>query len=67
MRLDGREVVDAEVDGVDTRDYPDFADAFFSRALFADNGQELSEDQLDRLKDRYPDELYAMALNRCGA
>lgn len=62
MRLDDRDVVDAEVDGVDTRDYPDFCDAYFSRAIFADTGEELNEAQLDRLKNLYWDELFNAAM-----
>ena len=28
--LNGKKVVDLEVDGVDSRDFPDFSDAYFS-------------------------------------
>lgn len=66
MMLDGREIIDAEVDGVDTRDYPDFADAYFSRAFFADNGEELTEKQLERLEEKHSAVLYQMALDQCG-
>jgi len=66
MMLDGREVIDAEVDGVDTHDYPDFADAYFSRAFFADNGEELTESQLERLAEKCSAVLYQMALDQCG-
>jgi len=36
MKLNGRQVKDAEVDGVDSEDYPDFCDAFFSYAEYED-------------------------------
>jgi hypothetical protein len=47
--LNDRLVVDAEVDGIDSRDYPDFCDAFFSYAVYADNGEELTEEELGKL------------------
>ena len=34
MLLNGRVVCDVQIDGVDTRDYPDFCDAYFSYAVF---------------------------------
>jgi hypothetical protein len=37
-----------EVDGIDTKDYPDFCDAYFSFGLFED-GTKLSDDELDDL------------------
>ena len=43
-----------EVDGIDTRDYPDFVDAFFSYAE-DHKGKELSDDELDVLTDENPD------------
>ena len=32
--FNGKKVVDLEVDGVDSRDYPDFSDAYFSYACY---------------------------------
>ena len=34
--LNGRKVVDIEVDGVNPNDYPDFSDAYFSYACYED-------------------------------
>ena len=39
-----------EIEGVDTRDYPDFADAFASYATFED-GTELNDEELSELTD----------------
>jgi hypothetical protein len=39
-----------EIEGVDTRDYPDFADAFASYATFED-GTELDDEELSELTD----------------
>lgn len=45
--LDYSKIDDIEVDGIDTRDYPDFSDAFISYATY--KGQPMSDKQLDRL------------------
>jgi hypothetical protein len=38
-----------EVDGIDTRDYPDFCDAFIASADY--DGKEMTEEQLDELNE----------------
>ena len=48
-----------EVGGVNTRDYPDFSDAYFEYGMFAD-GSEMSEDELNQLTDEYRDLLHQM-------
>lgn len=58
--LDGKKVVDLEVDGVDSRDYPDFSDAYFSFGCYED-GTPLSEDELNRLTELANDVLWEMA------
>jgi len=65
MELNGRAVVDVEVDGVDTRDYPDFCDAYFTRAVYEDTGLELSADELDQLTELYGDVVNEMAFESC--
>lgn len=49
--LNGREVVDLRIEGIDMRDYPDFCDAFISEAFYADTGEPLTDDDLDTLND----------------
>ena len=61
--LNDRFVVDVEVDGIDTKDYPDFCDAFFSYAIYADNGEELTEEELDTLRQNFPDLLHERCFN----
>ena len=61
--LNGKKVVDLEVDGVDPRDYPDFADAYFSYGCYED-GTELTEDELNSLTDLASDVLWEMAFDR---
>lgn len=41
------------MEGVDTKDYPDFCDAYVAEAYFSDGGQ-LSDDELDQLTEEYP-------------
>ena len=65
MELNGRGV-DAgslSVDGIDTRDYPDFCDAYFEYGLFVD-GTELTDDELDELRDKYPEVVNEMAFEQ---
>ena len=59
MELNGMAILTDSlvVDGIDMSDYPDFCDAYFDFARFAD-GTVLSDDQLDELTDKYRDELY---------
>ena len=61
--LNGKKVVDLEVDGVDSRDYPDFCDAYFSNACYED-GTPLTDDELERLNDLASDVLWEMAFDR---
>lgn len=63
MELNGRKVVDVELDGIDTRDYPDFCDSYFSYACYEDTGERLTDDELEQLRDEYPDTLYEMVMD----
>lgn len=47
------DVATIEIDGIDTTDYPEFVDAYYSYAEFVD-GEELTDDQLDILMDIRP-------------
>jgi hypothetical protein len=55
-----RIVINLEVNGVDSRDYPDFCDAYFSYAEWED-GTPLTDTELDRLTDERGDIVNAMA------
>ena len=61
--LNGKKVVDLEVDGVDSRDFPDFSDAYFSSGCYED-GTPLTEDELNKLTDLAGDVLWTMAYDR---
>ena len=43
-----------EVDGVDTRDYPDFCDAYLDYGEFID-GTPLNEEELVEFQEEYPE------------
>ena len=58
--LNGKKVVDLEVDGVDSRDYPDFSDAYFSSGCYED-GTDLTDAELIQLADLSGDVLWEMA------
>ena len=63
--IDIRLIEDIEVDGVDTRDYPHFCDAFFCRAVWIETGIELTDDELDELTETHPELLNEMAFESC--
>ncbi len=52
-----------EIEGIDTKDYPDFSDAFVVSAKFKD-GSDLTEDECDELQNLYPDLVYQKIWNR---
>ena len=58
--LNGKKVIDLEVDGVDSGDYPDFCNAYFSSGCYED-GTPLTEDELDHLTILAGDVLWTMA------
>lgn len=49
-----------EIDGVDSSDYPDFADAYIERAQYTD-GTELTSDELDDFGDEHGDIVSELA------
>lgn len=61
IKLNNREVVDIEIEGIDRKDYPDFTDAFISHAVWKDTGQPLSESELVDLSDEHPDLTHELA------
>ena len=59
MKLE--EIENIEIEGVDTKDYPDFCDAFISYATFKDTGIELTDNELEQLMDEYPEMVNELA------
>ena len=64
VTINGKEVdmKSLEVDGVDTRDYPDFSDAFISAGWFTD-GSKMSDDELDLFQNQHSDVAHELAHN----
>ena len=62
MQLRNREInpVSLQVENVDPRDYPDFCDAYFAYAEYAD-GTPLTDDELIELGEVAADTLNEMA------
>jgi len=61
MKIDVNKLENIEVDGIDTRDYPDFVDAFISYAEM--DGVELTDEQLDELNANHPELIYDCVIN----
>jgi hypothetical protein len=49
MNFKGRSITDIEVEDIDTRDAPDFCDAYIATAHWEDTGESLSNDELEAL------------------
>jgi hypothetical protein len=63
MQLNGRKIKNVEVDGVDSDDYPDFCDAFFSYAEYED-GTPLSDNELEQLEEEFGDHINLLAAEK---
>jgi hypothetical protein len=63
LQLNGRSVVDAVVDNIDPRDYPDFCDAYFGSACYED-GVALTDQELEELTDQNPEALHEMVYDQ---
>jgi hypothetical protein len=48
-KIDTSQVEDIEIDGIDTRDYPDFCDAFILEATY--KGREMTDEELEALNE----------------
>lgn len=49
MKLDYSKISDIKLAGIDTKDYPDFTDAFIESASYED--RDMTDEELDRLND----------------
>ena len=49
LKLDYKKISNVEVDGIDSRDYPDFCDAFIASAEY--DGREMTDEELDLLNE----------------
>lgn len=60
LRLFG--VCDTEISGVDSRDYPDFCDAFYESATWLDTLEPLTDEELEKLGNPGFDEAFETLL-----
>ena len=60
--LNNRPVVDIEVDGVCSWDYPDFSDCYLSGAVWGDTLKPLDDDEMEALAEKHPDLAYCLAM-----
>lgn len=60
VKFRGKEVIEIELDGIDPKDAPDFADAFICSARWASNGYYLDDDSLIELQDEQPELIYEL-------
>jgi hypothetical protein len=49
MKMDYKKIDNIEIDGIDTKDYPDFCDAYISSADY--DGIPMTDEQLDELNE----------------
>ena len=49
IKMDYKKIGNIEVDGIDTKDYPDFCDAYISSADY--DGVPMTDEQLDELNE----------------
>lgn len=54
----GREIVDLEIEDIDTSDAPDFCDAYVSFAVWKDTGKALTDEELEAFNDTCGDQVY---------
>lgn len=61
--FNGKHIIEFEVDGIETWDYPDFCDAFISYALY-DDMTELTDAELETLNDENRGLVHELAWNQ---
>ena len=49
--VDTKLIEDVVMGGIDTKDYPDFCDAFIESAIWIDSGKQLTESEIDELNE----------------
>jgi hypothetical protein len=61
VQFRGRMVDNLSIDGVDYKDFPDFCDAYFEHAVWADTGEWLTDEELNSLSEEHGDIINEMA------
>ena len=60
--LNNKPVVDIEVAGVCSWDYPDFSDCYLSGAVWGDTLKPLDDAEMETLAEKHPDLAYCLAM-----
>lgn len=55
-------IENVEIEDINTKDYPDFVDAYVSYAEY--NGKKLTEEELDELNDVHGDWIYDQVIEQ---
>ena len=61
MSININDVTDIELAGIDHRDLPDLCDTYVASAVWKHNGEELTEDELEKLQSSNDMRLHEMA------
>lgn len=62
MKIADVDVFSLIISGINHKDHPDYVDAYYSYGEF-NNGMTMTDDELDKLKDTYPDFFYEQLTN----
>jgi hypothetical protein len=64
--FDVSKLTDIEIDGIDTKDYPDFSDAFLSFAIYDDEGfsRPLTDDECIDITENNSDFIHEEVINQ---
>jgi hypothetical protein len=57
------DITDTEIAGLDWSDYPDFVDAYISKAVWRSSLTPLTDEQIDQLNERHSDYVYEVVQN----
>lgn len=63
-KLNPKDIIVEEVDGIDMSDFPDFVDAYISVAYNTNTDLYLTDEELDEFNDSYPEIAQEQAYNR---
>ena len=61
MRINIKDVENIQIGGACPNDYPKFCDAFIEYATWSENGDELTDEQLEWLTEDYPELVNELA------
>jgi hypothetical protein len=63
QKIDVKNIIDVELDGIDFNDAPDFCDAHIISAVWSDSGKSLSDDELETLNYEYREFVYECVIS----